>query len=140
MSEKRSLTVRLKDLGIDISNAAKKEYNHVVSSAGKQVKNDKLKHRFNLENPYRFVLLDSKIRVKLFDGFMSRHAKRYIEDDILVFFGTKEENSFEAGQQIKDLSDNTIYEVLEVVDVTIPVNYKEKQYDVDCTAVYGKVL
>ncbi|MBI9008844.1 MAG: hypothetical protein JEZ05_02325 [Tenericutes bacterium] len=140
MSEKRSLSVRLKDLGIEISNAAKKEYNHVVTSAEKQVKKDKLKHRFNLENPYRFVLLDSKIRVKLFDGFMSRHAKRYIEDDILVFYGSKEENSFEVNQQIKDLSDNTIYQVLEVVDVTLPVNYKDKTYDVECTAVYGTVL
>jgi hypothetical protein len=140
MSKKRDFSSRLKDLGIEIANAAKKEYKAVVSGAEKQIRKDKLRKRFNLENPYRFVLLDSKIRVKLLDGLMAKHAKRYDEDDILVFFGSKEDNNFQAKQQIKDLSDETIYEVIETVDVTIPVKFEEKVVEVACTAIYGKVL
>ena len=102
MSEKRDFSERLKDLGIEIYNAAKKEYKAVVSGAEKQIRKDRLRKRFNLENPFRFVLLDSQIRVKFLDGLMARHAKRYDEDDILVFFGSVEENSFEKKQRIKD--------------------------------------
>ena len=140
MSEKTNLSSKLKGLGIEISNAAKKEYKAVVSGAEKQIRKDKLRKRFNLENPYRFVLLDSKIRIKLFDGLMARHAKRYNEDDILVFFGSKEDNNFQIKQQIKDLSDETIYEIIETVDVMIPVNFNEKVVEVACTAIYGEVL
>lgn len=140
MSEKRDFSSRLKNLGIEIYNAAKKEIGAVKSSTEKEIRKDKLRKRFNLENPYRFVLLDSKTRVKLLDGLMAKHAKRYDEDDILVFFGSKEDNNFQPKQHIKDLSDETVYEVLEIVDVFMPVKYKEKVVEVPCTAIYGKVL
>ncbi len=140
MIEKRDITSRLKGLGIEISNAAKKEYEVVVSGAEKTFHKEKLKKRFNLENPYKFVLLDSGIRVKLLDNLLARHAKRYDEDDILVFFGKKRENKFKPKQRIKDISDNTIMEIIELVDVSISVSLGNKEYDVPCTAVYGKVL
>lgn len=140
MVEKKDFTSRLKGLGIEIYNSAKKEYQAVVSGAEKQIRKDKLKKRFNLENPYRFVLLDSQTRVKMLDRFFARHAKRYDEDDILVFFGNKASNHFKNKQKIQDLSDNTILEVIETVDVMIPVSFEEKTVDVACTAVYGKVI
>lgn len=140
MSEKRDFPSRLKELGIEIANAAKKEYKAVVLGAEKQIRKDKLRRRFNLENPFRFVLLDSKTRIKLFDGLMARHAKRYDEDDILVFFGRKEDNNFQSKQRIKDLSDESVYEIIEIVDVMMPVKHEDKVVEVACTAVYGKVL
>lgn len=140
MTEKKDLSSRLKDLGIEISNAAKKEYKAVVSGAEKQIRNDKLRRRFNLENPYRFVLVNNQRRFKILDTVLAKHAKRYLEDDILVFYGSKADNQFESGQKLKDLSDNTIYEILEIVDVMLPVNYNNKSIEVACTAIYGKVL
>jgi len=140
MIQKRKFTDRLKDLGIEIYNAAKKEYEAVVSNADEQIGKEKLRRRFNLENPYKFVMLDSSLRIKLFNNLMARHAKRYDEDDILVFFGTKKENHFKPKQRIKDLSDNTVYEIVEIVEVTIPVTLDNRDVEVPCTAVYGEIV
>ena len=138
--EKRDFTSILKGLGIEIYSAAKKEYEAVVSNAEKQIKKEKLRKRFNLENPYKFVMLDGNVRIKMLDRFMARHAKRYDEDDILVFFGTKKENRFQPKQRIKVLSDNAVYVLVEIVDVMIPVTLDNKNIDVPCTAIYGKVM
>lgn len=140
MSENKKFKDRLKALGVEIYTQAKKEYEAVVKSTNSQIKKEKLRKRFNLENPHRFVLLDSKTRVKLFDNIFARHAKKYDEDDIFVFYGSKSFNSFEKGQKIKDLSDNVVYEILEIVEVTIPVSLDENVFDVECSAIYGKAL
>ncbi|XMB73136.1 hypothetical protein RJI07_04280 [Mycoplasmatota bacterium WC30] len=140
MSVKRDFASRLKDLGIEICNAAKKEYEVVVSGAEKTLHKEKLKKRFNLENPYKFVLLDSGLRIKILDNWLAKHAKRYDEDDILVFFGDKKYNKFKPKQRIKDLSDETVMEIIELVDVSISVSLNNKEVDVPCTAVYGKIL
>lgn len=133
------LREKLKGLGIEVYNNAKKEYEAVLKGAKKQIRKDKLRKRFNLENPYRFVLLDNKVRVKFLDSLTARHAKRYNEDDILVFYGGVEENNFLIDQRIKDLSDDTILVIQEVIEVTIPVSLNEEVFDVPCTAIYGKV-
>lgn len=130
---------KLKELGVEVYHNAKKEYNAVLKGAKKQIKKDKLRKRFNLENPYRFVLLDNKVRIKFLDSLTARHAKRYNEDDILVFFGSVEENNFQKDQKIKDLSDETIYIIQEIIEVTIPVTLEEEVIEVPCTAIYGKV-
>lgn len=140
MSYKFDFPARLKDLGIEIYSAAKKEYEAVVSSAEKQIRKEKLRKRFNLENPYKFNLLDSGFRIKALDSLFSRHAKRYDEDDIFVFFGGNDKNHFKKGHRIKDLSDNTIYEIIEIVEVTLPVTFEDNSVDVTCTAVYGKAI
>lgn len=140
MSEKKDFVTRLKELGVEIYGAAKKEYEAVVDGAGKQIKKEKLRKRFNLENPFKFVMMDASLRIKFMDSLLARHAKRYDEDDILVFFGSKEENNFKIKQRIKDLSDNTVYEIIEIVEVTIPVTLESRDIDVPCTAIYGKVL
>lgn len=140
MSNKKDFSDVLKQLGIEIYNSAKKEYDLVVKGAQKQFNKEKLRRRFNLENPFKFVFLDSSFRFKLLDSLLARHAKRYDEDDILVFFGSKDENNIEPKQRIKDLSNDAIYEVIELVEVKIPVTLNDKQVDVLCTAVYGKIL
>ena len=140
MGYKLDLPARLKELGVEIYSAAKKEYEAIVTGAGKQLKKEKLRKRFNLENPFKFVLLDNNIRIKVLDGFLARHAKRYDEDDIFVFFGNNKDNNFKKSQRIKDLSDNSIYEIQEIVEVQMPVSLDDKSIDVPCTAVYGKVL
>ena len=139
MVKKIDFPARLKELGYEMLNAAKREVGTVVATAEKQVKKEKLKRRFNLENPYKFVLLDSSKRIRFLDSMFARHAKRYDEDDILVFFGTNKSNGFQPHHRIKDLSDNSIFEVLEIVEVSLPVKYEEKEVEVPCTAVYCKV-
>ncbi len=138
--ETKDFVARLKELGIEIYGAAKKEYEAVVTTAEKQIKKEKLRKRFNLENPYKFSLLDSGYKIKVLESFLARHAKRYDEDDILVFFGTKAENKFKPKHRIKDLSNGAIYEVIEIVEVKIPVTLENRDIDVACTAIYGKVL
>lgn len=140
MVNKIDFPARLKELGYEVLNAAKREVNSVVATAEKQVKKEKLRRRFNLENPYKFILLDSQKRIRFLDSMFARHAKRYDEDDILVFFGNNKANGFKQNQRIKDLSDNSIFEVLEIVEVSIPVKLEESEVDVACTAVYCKVL
>lgn len=140
MSNKRDFSTVLKDLGIEIYNSAKKEYDAVVKGAKKQFTKEKLRRRFNLENPYKFVFIDSKVRIKVLDSLLARHAKRYDEDDILVFFGTTDENNIEKGQRIKDLSNNSVYEALELIEVKIPVTMDDEEVEIPCTAVYGKLL
>ncbi|OQX93212.1 MAG: hypothetical protein B6I17_03720 [Tenericutes bacterium 4572_104] len=140
MIQKKDLIDRLKGLGIEVINAAKKEYQTVISGTEKQFSKEKLRKRFNQENPYKFVLLDGPVRIKIIDNLLARHAKRYNEDDILVFFGTKKENHFKPSQRIKDLSDNIIYEIVEVVEVMIPITLNNKDIEVPCTAIYGKVI
>lgn len=140
MSANFNFKSKLKELGVEIYTQAKKEYEAVVKSTNSQIKKEKVRRRFNLENPHRFVLLDSKTRVKLFDNIFARHAKKYDEDDIFVFYGSKESNSFEKGQEIKDLSDDVVYEILEIVEVTIPVSYEEGVVDAECSAIYGKAI
>ena len=140
MMQKRDFSSVLKDLGIEVYNAAKKEYDVAVNGAKKQFKKDKLRKRFNLENPYKFVFLDSRMRISFLDSLLARHGKRYDEDDILVFFGKKDENNIKPKQRIKDLSNNSLYEVIELVEVAISVTMDDTVFEVPCTAVYGKVL
>ena len=73
MTQKRDFSTVLKDLGIEVYNAAKKEYDVAVSGAKKQFKKEKLRRRFNLENPFKFVFLDSKMRISFLDSLLARH-------------------------------------------------------------------
>ena len=139
MSDNKNFKDKLKDLGIEVYTAAKKEYDAVVNTAKKDFKDIKLRRRFNLENPHRFLLLDSKNRIKALGNIFAKHAKKYVEDDIFVFYGSKFSNDLEVGHQIKDLSDDAVYEIMEVIDVTIPVTLDHKVVDTECTAVYCEV-
>jgi hypothetical protein len=84
--------------------------------------------------------MDEKERASVIGELLPRNAKRYNEDDIFVFYGGLEDNDILPGYVIKDLSDNTLYQVKEVASVKIPVTYEDKEYEVDGTAVYGIIL
>ena len=140
MNEKKDFLSILKKLGIKIYNATIKKYKAAKDNIEKQILKEKLRKRFNYENPYKVILLDSPHRVKLADSFLAKHAKRYNEDDIFVFFGTRGETHLETKHRIKDLSDNSIYEILELVEVMIPVTLNGKEIDVLATAANCKGL
>jgi len=84
--------------------------------------------------------MENMDKAKLIDELLPKHAKRYIEDDIFVFYGERKDNDIKLGYIIKDLSDQTLYKVKEIVDVVIRVTLDDLDYDVDCIAVYGEML
>ena len=71
---------------------------------------------------------------------MPKHAKRNIEDDIFIFYGNISDNDIQEGYFLKDLSDETLYKVKEIAIVKVRVTYEGKEYEVDGTACYGKIV
>ncbi len=126
-------------MGVSLYNRALNEMKSMKSAAEQSLFNDKLRKRFNLENPYRFLIYNESNKATFFDQHIARHAKRYNEDDVFVFYGDQESSNISVGDYVKDLSDETEYEVINLVDVTMPIRYEDKVYDVVCTAVYGKL-
>ncbi len=140
MKEKiKDLSQKLKKLGIQVVDTAKKEIEKAVTGFENTVLEDNLRRRFNLENPYLFEV-NIKSKSNLLTGLLPRHAKRYDEDNLFVFYGAVQKNDFMKGYIIKDLSDNAEYEIEEIVEVSIPVDYEDKSYSVVCTAVTCKPL
>jgi len=137
MKEAKNLTDKLKHLGLDIIKKAKSSYKTARDSIENNFLNDSLRKRFNLENPYKFLIMDSMEKTSFINELLPRHAKRYNEDDVFVFYGNLSDNDIQVGYIIKDLSDETLYKVKEIALVQIPVTYDNKEYEVDCTAVYG---
>jgi hypothetical protein len=140
MKKSNDFIENLKKKGNGIVNKAKEGYKSVKITVEKNFLNDSLKRRFNQENPYKFIIMNDKEKASVIDELMPKHAKRYLEDDIFVFYGSKEDNDISVGYFIKDISDGTMYEVEETVDVKIPVVYENESYEVDALAVYGKIL
>jgi len=140
MENNKDITKKLKKLGLNMLNKAKTTYKSAKDSMENNFLKDSLRRRFNLENPYKFIIMDEKERASVIGELLPRNAKRYNEDDIFVFYGGLEDNDILPGYVIKDLSDNTLYQVKEVASVKIPVTYEDKEYEVDGTAVYGIIL
>jgi HSP90 family molecular chaperone len=136
--EIKDLSKKIKRLGLDLYKKAKNGYENAKTAAEQTILNDQLRKRFNLENPYKFVVTNEKDKATIINKYIPRHAKRYNEDDIFVFYG--EDNDIAKGDVITDLSDETKYEVIQTVDVTMPVKLNDKVYDVPCVAAYGKML
>ena len=136
----KELASKVKKMGLKVYKRAKKEFNDFKTAAEQNLFADKLRSRFNLENPYKFIIIKKGEKLTFMDKYLPKHAKRYNEDDIFVFYGETKDTGIAAGDRVRDLSDETMYEVVQTVDVTIPVNYEDKVYDVPCTAVYGKIV
>lgn len=136
----KEFTKKLKNLGIGLYKKAKKEVKSAKSATERTLLADKLRRRFNLENPFKFIITHKDDSSSLIDKYLPRHAKRYNEDDIFVFYGDNSNNSINKGDIVKDLSDETKYEVIEMVDVTLPVKLDGKVYDVPCVAAYGRMI
>ncbi len=133
--ETTDLPYRLKELGISAYQKAKKGIKDAKETALNTVLDEQLKHRFNLENPYKFVIQADTKKVGVIDELTARHAKRYDEDDLFVFYGKPEKNHFLNDQIIKDLSDNSEYRIKNIIEVTVPVEYNHEIYDCLATAV-----
>jgi hypothetical protein len=140
MKKVRSIQDKIKNIGLQIADRAKTTYKSARNSVERNLLKDSLRRRFNLENPYKFVIMENMDKAKLIDELLPKHAKRYIEDDIFVFYGERKDNDIKLGYIIKDLSDQTLYKVKEIVDVVIRVTLDDLDYDVDCIAVYGEML
>ncbi len=140
MKSSQNIVEKLKKVGIKIANKAQETFNTTRNSIEQNFLNDSLRKRFNLENPYKFIIMDSKEKSSILNELLPRYAKRYLEDDIFVFYGTLKDNDIKVDYIIKDLSDETLYKVLELVDVKVTVTYQNKDYEVDGVAVYGKIL
>jgi hypothetical protein len=140
MKNTQKFIEKLKNVGLDIIDKAKSNYINAKNSIEQNFLNDSLRRRFNLENPYKFVIMDSAEKTTLFNELLPRHAKRYIEDDIFIFYGNISDNDVLEGYFLKDLSDETLYKVMEIAVVKVRVTYEGKEYEVDGTACYGKIV
>lgn len=139
MKKVEDLPYKLKELGLSAYHKAKKGVMDAKQTALNTVLDEQLKHRFNLENPYKFVIGGNDEKVGIIDELTARHAKRYDEDDLFVFYGKPEKNDFHLGQTIVDLSDKAEYTVTSIVEVTVPVEYNHQVYDCLATAVMTEV-
>lgn len=137
MKNVQGLKEKLKNLGLEIAEKAKSGYKTARDSVEQNLLNDSLRRRFNLENPYKFIIMDSMEKTSFINELLPKHAKRYNEDDIFVFYGNVSDNDIKEGYIIKDLSDETLYKVKEVTTVKVSVTYENNDYEVDGTAVYG---
>ncbi len=140
MKSSQNIVEKLKKVGIKIANKAQETFNTTRNSIEQNFLNDSLRKRFNLENPYKFIIMDSKEKSSILNELLPRYAKRYLEDDIFVFYGSLKDNDIKVDYIIKDLSDETLYKVIELVDVKVTLTYQNKDYEVDGVAVYGKIL
>ena len=135
----KDLSIKLKNMGVQVVDTAKKGIEKAVSGFENTVLEDNLRRRFNLENPYRFEIITHS-KTDVLTNLVPRHAKRYDEDDLFVFYGSLKANDFVKGYHLKDLSDNSEYIIEEIIEVSIPVEFENKSYSVIGTAVTCKAL
>ena len=135
----KDLSQKLKKLGIQAVDTAKKGFEKAVSGIENTILEDNLRRRFNFENPYRFEII-TKSKSDVLTNLLPKHAKRYDEDDLFVFYGSIHMNGFSKGNIIKDLSDNAEYVIEDIVEVSIPVEFEGKSYSITGTAVNCKSI
>ncbi|MFO7968642.1 MAG: hypothetical protein ACQERX_01080 [Bacillota bacterium] len=136
----KNLVDSLKEKGLKVF----KKANKVISDAKENVSDtmlmDKLKRRFNLENPHKFIVSEKRVKTNIVKELSAQHAKRYDEDDIFVFFGSNEANEIKKGYIVKDLKSLEDYIIKDIVEVEVPVEFDGKSYEVIGTAVYTEEL
>ncbi len=138
--KKSDFSTRVRNLGLKIYEKAKVNLENVKRSTETNILNDKLRRRFNLENPFKFLITNESDKSTIINKHVPIHAKRYNEDDIFVFYGNEKDNQIKIGDTITDLSDESTYKAIQLVDVTVPVKYEDQYYDVPCVAVYGETI
>ncbi|MDD3126834.1 MAG: hypothetical protein PHT27_04385 [Candidatus Izemoplasmatales bacterium] len=140
MSDVKDFANKLKKLGIKAVKIVEKGYESAKMSIENTVLEDNLRRRFNQENPYKFSIRDAKNQSTLLTNLFVRNAKRYEEDDLFVFSGSVFDNGFLIDGIIKDLSDNAEYQIKEIQQVLVPVDFNDKSYEIIGTAVKCKAL
>lgn len=139
-TNEKDLPKKLKELGIKAFETAKKGISTAKSSVENSILEENLKHRFNLENPYKFVVLPEPKKVGVIDELTARHAKRYDDDDLFVFYGKIDKSVLRPGYIIRDLSNGAEYSIKNSLEVTVSVEYNHKEYEVEGTAVMCEAL
>ncbi|MBU1144340.1 MAG: hypothetical protein KJ971_00600 [Firmicutes bacterium] len=139
-SSEKDFPSKLRDLGLSVIKKAKKGIEHVKTGFENVVLEEHLKRRFNLENPYKFLVTEKEKKATLVEGLLPKNAKRYEEDDLFVFYGSLEENGFKTGDIVKDLSINAEFVIKKILEVKVPVEYENKSYEVIGTAVVCDAL
>ncbi|HAQ57035.1 MAG TPA: hypothetical protein DCR44_06535 [Acholeplasmatales bacterium] len=133
-------TLKLRTLGLNVVKTIEKGVTDTRKGIEHTILENELRHRFNLENPYRFEIRDPKEKPNVLTGLAARNAKRYDEDDLFVLYGEPSVTGILAGNILKDLSNGAEYQVENVVSVTMGVTYQNKEHEVPATAVKCKAL
>jgi len=139
-TNEKDLPQKLKELGIKAYESAKKGISSAKSSVENTILEENLKRRFNLENPYKFVVLSEPKKVGVIDELTARHAKRYDEDDLFVLYGKIDKSVLRKGYILRDLSNGAEYSIKDTLEVTVAVEYNHKEYEVESTAVMCEAL
>ncbi|MCF7924696.1 MAG: hypothetical protein K9L64_06320 [Candidatus Izimaplasma sp.] len=132
----KNLIDSLKGKGVKVLKKANKVIKDAKENINDTMLMDKLKRRFNLENPHKFIVTEEIAKTNLVKELSAQHAKRYDEDNIFVFFGNKEANEIKNGFIVKDLKTLQDFIVKDIVEVEVPVELDGKSYEVIGTAVY----
>lgn len=140
MGDVKTFANKLKELGIKVVKSVEKGYESAKTSVENTILEDNLKRRFNLENPYKFEIKNSKNQFTVLTNLLVRNAKRYEDDDLFVFSGSIFDNGFSIDGIIKDLSDNAEYQIKDIQQVLVPVEFNEKSYEIIGTAVKCRAL
>lgn len=136
----RDFGQRIQSLGLRMIEKTKEGFQKAKENIENTLLEDHLRRRFNLENPYKFQMVSTEPFQKVIEEWLPRHAKRYDEDDVFVFYGSMSRNDFHADDVIRDLSSNTDYRIKSIMEVFIPVTYEDKAVDVIATAVDCELL
>lgn len=136
----RDLPQKLRDLGIKIAKKTEEQIDKAKAMIDNTVLEDQLHRRFNLENPYKFQIIKDPSKTNFISGILPRNAKRYEEDDVFVFYGPLAGSNLEKGNIVRDLAANADYEIMELLDVEVPVELDGKRYEVSGTAAVCKSL
>jgi hypothetical protein len=136
----KDFSEKFKKMGLKVIKKVEEGIVSAKSGVENTLLNDNLRKRFNLENPYRFVVTEPKAKASIIQSFAPVHAKRYEEDNTFIFYGKPESNHIRIGDIVTDLSDNMKYEVEEIQMILVSVTYNDQDYDVPATAVLCKTL
>lgn len=129
---------KLKDLGLKVVKKVESGIDYAKTTVESTILTENLRHRFHLENPYRFIVSEPDAKPSLFQTLLPQNAKRYEEDDTFVFFGSPEDNRFRVGDVVTDIADQSKYVIKAIEAVLVPVMLNDKEYEVKGTAVSCK--
>jgi len=133
-------TKYLKEKGVKLVEKTNEVIDNTKSKIKDTILKDKLRRRFQLENPHKFIITEHKVDSNIINELTSTYAKVYEEDHVFVLYGHKEDNQVDIGYFVRDLKTTDLYIVKDIVNVEVPVMFEEKIYDVEGTAIYCEEL
>ncbi len=138
--ETRDLPQKLRDLGVSVYKKTEAGLKKAKVSIENTILDDHLHRRFNLENPYKFQIIKDKSKTNFISGILPKNGKRYEEDDLFVFYGSMDHNNLEKGNIVRDLSANADYEIKDILEVKVFVEYEGKRHEILGTCAVCELL